>query len=49
MNLIVFFDETGSTAYWKITGSTGVYARLSGNGTLVGTPLPDGIHDEYTG
>jgi hypothetical protein len=50
MNMVVTFNENGSTANWQILGGSGVYARLSGHGVLVGTPIgQEGMHDVYDG
>jgi hypothetical protein len=34
---------------WSVVGGTGAYAGLRGGGDLVGTYIPDGIIDLYTG
>lgn len=54
INMKVKLDTiTGmTTAHWKITGGTGDYANLKGNGSLIGTPhVPDDdqIDDVYEG
>ena len=43
------FDGNGSTGAWAVIGSWGSQARLTGQGTLVGTLSPVGIDDLYTG
>jgi hypothetical protein len=43
------FDEGGSVGTWSVIGSTGALGNVHGAGTLVGTPLPDGIRDTYVG
>lgn len=53
VQLVVFLDLTTNetTARWNITGGTGAYAGLHGNGSLVGTPIVPGnsILDVYDG
>jgi hypothetical protein len=49
MKLMVKFDETGSTATWRIVDGSGSYSKLHGLGSLVGTRESYGMHDEYTG
>jgi hypothetical protein len=34
---------------WSVVGGTGDYAGLRGGGNLVGTYVPNGIIDVYTG
>ena len=34
---------------WSVVGGTGAYAGVRGGGSLVGTYIPDGIIDLYTG
>ena len=43
------FGDTGSTGTWSIVDGSGDVADLRGSGTLVGTPIPDGINDVYDG
>lgn len=43
------FGEGGSVGTWSLVASTGVLGVPHGAGKLVGTPLPDGIRDTYTG
>jgi hypothetical protein len=43
------FDEGGSVGTWSVIGSTGALGDVHGAGTLVGTPLPGGIRDTYSG
>ena len=38
-----------TTARWSVTDGTGNYITLRGNGSLAGTPFPNGITDVYTG
>lgn len=49
VNLAARFGEGGSVGTWSVIGSTGVLGDVHGAGTLVGTPLPGGIRDTYSG
>ena len=53
MKLIIKLDlaTNNTTAKWRVTGGTGAYAGLKGNGTLVGTAVTPGvsIYDVYDG
>lgn len=53
VTMVVYLDLVThqTTATWRITGGTGDYADLHGNGTLVGTPIVPGasIYDVYDG
>lgn len=49
VNLSARFGEGGSVGTWSVIESTGVLGDVHGAGTLVGTPLPGGIQDTYTG
>jgi hypothetical protein len=49
VNLSARFGEGGSVGTWSVIGSTGVLGDVHGAGTLVGTPLPGGIRDTYSG
>jgi hypothetical protein len=49
VNLSARFDEDGSVGRWSVIRSSGVLGDVHGAGSLVGTPLPDGIRDTYTG
>jgi len=43
------FGPGGSVGTWSVVASQGVLAGAHGSGKLVGTPIPDGIRDTYTG
>ena len=49
VNLSARFGEGGSVGTWSVIGSTGILGDVHGAGKLVGTPLPAGIRDTYTG
>ena len=49
VNLSARFGEGGSVGTWSIVKGTGAFSRVHGAGGLVGTPLEDGIRDNYTG
>jgi hypothetical protein len=49
VNLSARFGEGGSVGTWSVIGSTGVLGDIHGAGTVVGTPLPGGIQDTYSG
>jgi len=43
------FAGDGTFGPWFVRSGTGDYANLRGNGRVVGTPIPNGISDVYTG
>jgi len=49
VNLSARFGEGGSVGTWSVVSGTGAFVGVHGAGRLVGTPLPDGILDTYTG
>ena len=49
VNLSARFGEGGSVGSWAVIRSTGVLGDVHGAGKLIGTPLPGGIRDTYTG
>lgn len=49
VNLSARFGEGGSVGTWAVVSGTGAFSGVRGAGRLVGTPLPDGILDTYTG
>jgi hypothetical protein len=49
VNLSARFGEGGSVGTWSVVGGTGAFVGVHGAGKLIGTPLPDGILDTYTG
>jgi hypothetical protein len=49
VRLTAKFGEGGSAGTWSIVDSYGDLAGLRGSGTLVGTPIDDGISDHYEG
>jgi hypothetical protein len=49
VNLSARFGGGGSVGTWSVIGSTGVLGDVHGAGKLVGTSVPGGIEDTYTG
>jgi hypothetical protein len=49
VNAATVFGSPGDQGGWAVLGGTDGYATLSGGGRLVGTYVPDGIIDRYTG
>ena len=49
VNAAVVFGSPQDQGGWAVLDGTGDYATLSGGGNLVGTYVPDGIIDVYTG
>jgi len=49
VNLSARFGDGGSVGSWSIVAGSGAFSRVHGAGGLVGTPLEDGIQDNYTG
>ena len=49
VNVSARFGESGSVGTWSIVAGSGAFSRVHGAGRLVGTPLEDGIQDNYTG
>lgn len=49
VNAATVFGSPTDRGGWSVVGGTGAYERLSGGGNLVGTYIPDGIIDLYTG
>lgn len=48
-NLSARFGEDGSVGTWSLVGGSGAFSGVHGAGKLVGTPVTDGIRDDYTG
>ena len=48
-NLSARFGEGGSVGTWSMVAGSGAFSGVHGAGRLVGTPLEDGIRDDYTG
>jgi hypothetical protein len=49
VNAATVFGAPQDQGGWSVVGGTGDYADLSGGGSLVGTYVPTGIIDVYTG
>jgi hypothetical protein len=49
VNAAVVFGSPTDQGGWAVLSGTGRYASLHGGGKLVGTYVPDGIIDVYTG
>jgi hypothetical protein len=49
VNAATVFGSPGDQGGWAVLSGTGQYATLSGGGKLVGTYVPDGIIDVYSG
>jgi hypothetical protein len=49
VNAATVFGSPGDQGGWGVLDGTDAYATLSGGGKLVGTYVPDGIIDVYTG
>ena len=55
LRAVVHFCDTFDKGKWELTGGTGAYRHLEGEGRIVGTYFPtdscsaDGIDDHYTG
>jgi len=49
VNAATVFGTPNDQGGWAVLGGTDDYATLSGGGNLVGTYVPDGIIDLYTG
>ena len=49
VNAATVFDSPGDQGGWAVLSGTDDYATLRGGGRLVGTYVPDGIIDTYTG
>jgi hypothetical protein len=49
VNAATVFGSPGDQGGWAVLSGTGDYAGLNGGGRLVGTYVPDGIIDQYTG
>lgn len=48
-NLSARFGEDGSVGTWSLVSGSGAFSGVHGAGRLVGTPVTDGIRDDYTG
>jgi hypothetical protein len=49
VNAATVFGSPTDQGGWAVVGGTGAYTTLKGGGNLVGTYIPDGIIDVYTG
>jgi hypothetical protein len=49
LSLSARFGEFGSVGTWSVVAGTEDFSRVHGAGRLVGTPVEDGIQDNYTG
>jgi len=49
INAAVVFGHPTDQGGWAVLDGTGAYSTLSGGGNVVGTYVPDGIVDVYTG
>jgi len=49
VNAATVFGSPTDRGGWSVAGGTGTYAGLHGGGNLVGTYVPTGIIDVYTG
>ena len=49
VNAATVFGSPNDQGGWAVLDGDGAYATLSGGGMLVGTYVPDGIIDVYTG
>jgi hypothetical protein len=49
VNAATVFGSPTDQGGWAVLDGTGAYATLKGGGNLVGTYVPDGIVDVYTG
>ena len=49
VNAATVFGSPTDQGGWAVLDGTGAYATLKGGGNLVGTYVPDGIIDVYTG
>jgi len=49
VNAATVFGSPGDQGGWAVLSGTDDYATLSGGGSLVGTYVPDGIVDRYSG
>lgn len=49
VNLSARFGEGGSVGTWSVVDGSGAFGGVHGAGKLVGTPVTDGIRDDYTG
>jgi hypothetical protein len=49
VNAATVFGSPGDQGGWAVLSGTGAYATLHGGGNVVGTYVPDGIIDVYTG